>query len=208
MPERRAPTLADAQRQVWVRGIIGGLIIVLVVIFYLLFVVKYLYLDLPGDLFLGKPGNALKAFIDSLLGHSTVLALLWQAMPPWRPMRISPTNGYWAFLYAIWGAMAVGFIGGRLLWSARRRRAQITEFQQEMQREAWREQARAARRLAPEDRSMTMVVGQATWHQYAAPSESWWRTLWGNLTLGLIIMAIGLCVEYWFFQTYWPSGLN
>ena len=39
------------------------------------------------------------------------------------------------------------FLGGLLLRSAYARRAQITEFRQEMQREAWRQEARAARSM-------------------------------------------------------------
>jgi len=68
MPERRVPTLADAQRQVWVRGIIGGLLIWLPVIFLALFFVKDLYLSLPYDPFFSRQRNGLRGLIDSLLG--------------------------------------------------------------------------------------------------------------------------------------------
>ena len=47
MPERKVPTLADAQRQVWVRSIIGWLLCVLTVVFLLLYGVKDVYLNLP-----------------------------------------------------------------------------------------------------------------------------------------------------------------
>ena len=40
MPARRVPTLADVQRQVWVRGIIGWLLIGLSLIFPLVVLVK------------------------------------------------------------------------------------------------------------------------------------------------------------------------
>jgi hypothetical protein len=76
MPERSVPTLADAQRQVWVRGIIGGLLIWLPVIFLVLFFVKGLYLSLPYDPFFSKQGKDLRGLIDSLLGASAALAFL------------------------------------------------------------------------------------------------------------------------------------
>ena len=55
MPERRLPTLADARRQVWVRGIIGWLLIGLPVIFLLLVLVKDLY-HTPAGLFFPPRG--------------------------------------------------------------------------------------------------------------------------------------------------------
>jgi hypothetical protein len=95
MPERRVPTLADAQRQVWVRGIIGGLLIWRPLIFLILIWVKDLYLSLPYDTFLSRQGKGLRALIDSLLGASAVLALLWRAIPPWqaRPTYRQPRSG-------------------------------------------------------------------------------------------------------------------
>src|SRR5262245_105771 len=118
MPERKLPTLADAQRQVWVRGIIGGLLICLPVIFLVLFFVKYLYLSLPYDPFLLPTGKSLRGLIDSLLGASAVLALLWRAIPPWQPRPIVPTAPLWNYLYIWWGAFVVMVLGWLLLRSA------------------------------------------------------------------------------------------
>src|SRR5919108_6628286 len=98
MRERRVPTLADAQRHAWVRGIIGGLLIWLPIIFLVLYWVKDLYLSLPDDPFLSRQGKGLRGFIDSLVGGSTVLALLWQAMPPWQPRPLVPTAPLWGYL--------------------------------------------------------------------------------------------------------------
>jgi hypothetical protein len=45
MAERRVPTVADAQRQVWVRCIIGWLLIGLSLTFLVLVLVKHLYFN-------------------------------------------------------------------------------------------------------------------------------------------------------------------
>jgi hypothetical protein len=103
-------------------------------------------------------------------------------------------------------------LGGLLLRSAYARRAQITDFRREMQREAWRQQARAAQGLAPDDRGTTTVIRQATWHQYPAPPESWSHTTLGSLTIalvgGVIVGLIVLYAEYSYFQVRWPSSRN
>jgi hypothetical protein len=207
MPERRMPTLADAQRQVWMRGAIGGLLIMLAVIFLLLSLLKHLYYT-PAGLLFPAVGPALRRHIDPILDDWVVLSWLWYLIPTWQLPSAAASTPAWNFVYILWGAMGIGLIGGLLCQSARKRRAQITEFRQEMQREAWREQARAARGHAPDDRSMTMVVGQATWHQYPAPPESWSSTTLGSLITGLLIVLIGLIAEYAFFQAYWSSGRN
>jgi hypothetical protein len=104
------------------------------------------------------------------------------------------------------------FLGGLLLRSAYARRAQITEFRQEMQREAWRHQARAAQGLAPDNRGTTTVIRQGIWNEYAAPPESWSQTLRGVLILGLIVALVSglilLYVEYAYFQVRWSSSRN
>ena len=212
MPERRLTTLAEAQRQVRWRAGIGSLLIMLALIFLLLLLVKHLYLNLPDDLFFSKPGKDLRKFIDSLSGAWAVLASLWRAIPPWQPMPTLPTTSRWDYVYASWGAMVVSMVGGLLLRSASARRAQITEFRQEMQREAWRQQARADRGLGPDDRGTTTVIRQGIWNEYAAPLESWSQTLWGVLILGLIVALVSglilLYAEYWYFQDRWPSSRN
>jgi hypothetical protein len=87
------------------------------------------------------------------------------------------------------------FLGGLLLRSAYARRAQITEFRQGMRREAWRQQARVAQRLAPDDRGTTTVIRQATWPQYPAPPESWSPTTLGSLPIALVgVVIVGLIV--------------
>jgi hypothetical protein len=216
MRERRVPTLADARRQALVRGVIGWLLIPLTGIFLGLFVVKELYLNLPHDLVFSKQGKDLRQFIDLLLEDWRILDLLWRAMPPWQPRPLSPTTLSWEYMYALWGASAVGSLGGLLVRSAHKRRAQIAAFQDEMQREAWREQARAARGVAPHARGAAPVIEPATWQQYAAPSEPWSQTVGGVLILGLIITVVsGLLVggvvlyaEYSFFQVHLPPSRN
>jgi hypothetical protein len=103
-------------------------------------------------------------------------------------------------------------LGGLLLRSAYARRAQITEFRQEMQREAWRQQARVAQGLATDDRGKTTVIRQATWHQYPATPESWSHTTLRSLTIALvgrvIVGLILLYAEYSYFQVRWPSSRN
>ena len=100
------------------------------------------------------------------------------------------------------------FLGGLLLRSAYARRAQITEFRQEMQREAWRQQARAAQGLAPDNRGTTTVIRQGIWNEYAAPPESWSQTLRGVLILGLIVALVsGLICSMWNMRTFKFAGL-
>jgi hypothetical protein len=178
--------------------------------------VKDLYLSLPGDLFLSPLGKNLRGLIDPLLRDWRILDLLWRAIPPWQPRPSVPTAPLWNYLYVLWGAMVVMVLGWLLLRSARARRAQIMEFRQAMQHEAWREQARAARGLAPDDRSTTTVIRQGIWNEYAAPPESWSQTLRGILILGLIVAVVGglivafiqLYAEYSYFQVRWPSSRN
>jgi hypothetical protein len=216
MPKRRVPTLADAQRQAWVRATIGWLLIVLSVVFLMLYLVKNLYLDLPGDLFFSRLGKDLRGFIDPLLRDWRILDLLWRAMPPSQRRPALPTAPQWEYLYVLWGALVVASIGGLLLRSAYIRWAQIKEFRWDMQREAWRQQVRTAQGLAPDDRGSTTVVAQGVWHQYMAPPESWSQTIWGVLILGLIsaggggliVAFIQLFAEYEYFQARWPSSRN
>jgi len=210
MRERRVPTLADAQRQALVRGVIGGVLILLALVFLGLFLVKDLYLNLPHNLLFSKPGQDLRRLIDPLLDDWRILDLLWRAIPPWQPIPAGSPRLPWEYLYVMWGAMVVAGIGGLLRRSAHKRRTQIAVFQDEMQREAWREQARAARGVAPEARGATTVIGQAVWHQYEAPPEPWSQTIQGILSLGLIVgLVVGLILlyaEYAFFQPHWPSS--
>jgi hypothetical protein len=212
MPERRVPTLAEARRQARWRGTIGGLLIGLSIIFLLLVLVKHLYLNVPRGFFSFGPGRDPHTFIDSLLRAWPVLAWLWRALPSWQPIHALPTAPLWEYVYAIWGAAAVALVGGFLRWSAHKRRVQISKFFETMQQEDWREQVRAARGLAPDDRGATTVIGQAIWYQYAAPSEPWSQTTRGILILGLIVgLVVGLillCAEYGYFQPRWPSNRN
>jgi hypothetical protein len=203
MRERRLPTLADARRHVWMRGIIGWLLMGLPSIFFTLVLVKDLYYTSAGLLFL-PVGPALRRLIDPLLRDWLILAMLWRVIPPWQPRPTLPIAPLWDYLYVFWGALVVMFLGGFLLRSAYARRAQITEFRQEMQREAWRQQARAAQGLAPDDRGPTTVIGPAIWHQYAAPLESWSQRPLGIVILGLVVALVGglvvLYAEYSYFQ--------
>jgi hypothetical protein len=208
MPERRVPTLADAQRQVWVRGSIGLLLIGLALIFLLLILVKHVYQTPTYSFF--PWGADLRRYVDPVLDDWSVLSLLWRSIPPRHPITGVPTTAMWEYVYAIWGAIVVGGIGGWLRSSAYKRRAQITEFRQEMEREAWRQQARAAQGLPPDNHGTTTVIGQAILHQYPAPPESWSQTPRGIVILGLIVALIGGVilhyVEYGYFQVRWPSS--
>jgi hypothetical protein len=203
MPRRREPTLADAQRQVnWRRGI-GWLLMGLSGIFLLLFMVKALYV-LSYSPFSAAWGARLHNFIGSLLEDWAVLDLLWRAIPPWQPVTTVSETELWSLIYATWIVMVVILVGKLLLRSASTRHAQIAEFHREMQREAWRQQARTAQGLPPDDRASTTIIGQATLHQYPAPPESWSQTPRGIMILGLIVTLIGgvvlLCLEYGYFQ--------
>jgi hypothetical protein len=215
MPTRRVPTLADAKRQVWVREAIGLLLIGLGLIFLLLFLVKHMY-QTPASPFFPWVADLHRA-IDAFLLNWPVLAPLWWAIPPWHPITGVPSTAMWEYVYPLWGAIVEIGIGLRLRLSAHRRRVQITTFQDEMQREAWRQQARrAAGGVAPDDRGTTTVIGQATLYQYPAPPESWSQTTLGSVILGLIIALVGgiivglivLYAEYSFFQVRWPSSRN
>jgi hypothetical protein len=110
----------------------------------------------------------------------------------------------------MWLLMVVVGVAKFLLRSASTRHAQIAEFHREMQREAWRQQVRAAEGLPPANHATTTIIGQAILHQYPAPPESWTQTFWGIVILGLIVALIGgvilLYVEYGYFQVRWPSG--
>jgi hypothetical protein len=191
------------------------MLIGLAIIFLLLFLVKDLYLNLPHDLFFSAPGKALRTFIDSLLGDWVVLHMLWRAIPPWQPRPTTSTPS-WEYLYVMWGAGGVAVLGGFLRWRAHTRRAEIMEYTREIQREAWREQARRARRRAPDDRGSTRANRPDPWHEYAAPPAPWSQTVGGILVLGLITALVGglvvgvilLYAEYAFFQVLWPSGRN
>jgi hypothetical protein len=200
MPERRVPTLADAKRQARWRRITGYLLLGLALLFLLLSLAKFIYVDLSYSIFASTWGVKLRHFIDLLLNDWAVLALLWRAIPPWHPVHASPTNPFWS----LWPVLVVSMIGGLLLRSASARYAQFAEFQQEMQREAWRQQARAAQGLPHDDRVTTTVIGQAILHQYRAPPESWSQTPRGIVILGLIVAMAGgvilLFLEYGYFQ--------
>jgi hypothetical protein len=204
------PTLADAQRQVYWRRIIGGLLIGLSIIFLLLFFGKHLYVNLSYSVFAGAWGAKLRHSIDLLLKDWAVLALLWRTIPPWQPAPTLLTTPDWDWVYVMWLVMITMGASGFLLRSASARHAQIMEFHREMQREAWRQQARAAQGLPPHDHVTTTVIGQAILHQYTAPPESWYQAPRGIVILGLVVALIGgvilLYVEYGYFQVRWPSG--
>jgi hypothetical protein len=174
--------------------------------------VKDLYYTPSGLLFTPDWGPPLRRLINPLLRDWLILDLLWRAIPPWQPRPTLPTAPLRDNLYVFWGALVVIFLGGLLLRSAYARRAQITEFRHEMQREAWRQQARAAQGLAPDDRGTTTVIRQGIWNEYAAPPESWSQTLRGVLILGLIVALVSglilLYAEYSYFQVHWPSSRN
>jgi hypothetical protein len=210
MPERRVATLADAQRQVYWRRGIGWLLIGLSLIFLLLFFVKHLYINLSYSVFADAWGAKLRHSIDLLLKDWAVLVLLWRTIPPWQPAPTLPTTPDWDWVYVMWLVMITIGASGFLLRSASARHAQIMEFHREMQREAWRQQARAAQGLPPDNHVTTTVIGQAILHQYPAPLETWYQTPRGIVILGLIVALIGgvilLYVEYGYFQVRWPSG--
>jgi hypothetical protein len=210
MPERRVATLADAKRQVYWRRIIGWLLIGLSIIFLLLFFVKLLYIDLSYSVFADAWGPKLRHSIDLLLKNWAVLALLWRTIPPWRPARTLLTTPDSDWVSVMWLVMITMGASVFLLRSASARDAQIKEFDREMQREAWRQQARAAQGLAPDNHVTTTVIGQAILHQYPAPPESWSQTPRGIVILGLIVALIGGVilhyVEYGYFQVRWPSS--
>jgi hypothetical protein len=177
-------------------------------ILLLLTAVKHLYYLTPAGGLFPDWGGKLRGHIDPLLDDWAIFSLLWRAIPPWQPMPLSPATPYWDVMYAVWGVTVVSLVGGFLHWSARKRRAQINRFREEMEHEEWREQYRAARGLAPDDRSVTMVIGQATLNQSPAPAEPWsQRPLW-SVMIGLIIGVILLYLEYALFQAYWSSGRN
>ena len=210
MPERRVATLADAKRQVYWRRLIGWLLRGLPIIFLPLFLVKHLYINLSSSVLTAAWGAKLRHSIDLLLKDWPVLDPLWRTIPPWQPAPTLPTTPDWVWLYVTWLVMITMGAGVLLLRSASARDAQIREFDREMQREAWRQQARAAQGLPPDNHVTTTVIEQAIWHQYPAPPESWYQTPWGIVILGLIVALIGgvilLYVEYGYFQVRWPSG--
>ena len=218
MAERRVPTLADAQRQVWLRGFIGGLLLVLSMIVQVLSLVKYMYVTAPGSLVLSRLGQNLHGFIDPLLRDWRILDLLWRAIPPWQPWPPFSTTIPWEDFYVLLGTFGVAVVGGLLLRSARARWALIMKFRAEKTAEAWRN--RVAREVTPGDRGVTTVIAPGVWHQYMARLELWSHTLWGHLVIGLIIALIsslistvvgGLIVlyaKYSYFQVHWSPSHN
>jgi hypothetical protein len=216
MHERSVPTLADAQRQVWVRRIIGSLLIGLTVIFLVLYMVKGLYQGSPNDLFFSPLTKNLRGLIDPLLRDWPLLALLWQAIPASQSKTALPTDPQWEFLYVLWGALVVIVVGGLLLRSARRRHAQIADFRLEMEREAWRQQARETAGGIHDYRGPRTVIQQGIWYEFPAPRESWSQTTWGVIVLGLIVALVGGLVvgfiqlywEYAYFQGRWFPSRN
>jgi hypothetical protein len=138
MTERRMPTLGDARRQVWVRGIIGGSLIGLTVIFLVLYLIKDIYLGPSNDIFFAHLTKNLRGLVDSLMRDWPILAPLWEAIPTPQPRPTVPTSPLWDYLYVYWGALVVMALGGLLLRSAHARWEQIRAFRWVMAREAWR----------------------------------------------------------------------
>jgi len=103
MRERGIPTLADARRQVWVRELIAWLLGGLGLIFLLLFLVKFLYVNLPVLLFFFAAGEKVRRSLDTFLRAWPVLVLLLQAIPPWQPIGTLVITPQWDFVYAVWG---------------------------------------------------------------------------------------------------------
>jgi hypothetical protein len=211
MRERRWPTLADAQRQAWVRGIIGWSLGVLSVIFLLLCLLKDLY-HTPAGLFFPAIGPALRRHIDPILDDWAVLSWLWDLIPIWQLPSATASTSAWNFMYILWGVLVVIGVCGLFVRSSRARWRQVRIAREEAEREAWREQIRAAQGRAPDARGARTVITQGVWHQYMAPPESWSQTIWGILILGLVVAGVSglllLYVEYAYFQSRWPSSRN
>jgi hypothetical protein len=211
MPERRLPTLAEAQRQVRVRSFIGSLLIGLSLIFMLLVLAKDVYLNLSGGFFFPDFGSGLRRFIDPLLRDWFILDLLWRAMPPRKSRLALPTAPAWEYMYALWSGLAVGGIGKWLRWSAHERRMEIRDYLRGRRHETWREQDRVARGLPPDDRGPTAVPDDSLlWSE--APRESFGQSTIGIVILGLIVTVAGglllLWAEYGYFQPRWSAGRN
>jgi hypothetical protein len=63
MPEPRLTTLAEARQQVRTRGLVGGSLLALALIFLGLFAVKHLYYSTPAFPLLPDWGTGLRRFI-------------------------------------------------------------------------------------------------------------------------------------------------
>jgi hypothetical protein len=211
MPKRRLPTLADAQRQARWRNALGSLLIGLSLLFLLLVLAKHVYFN-PSRFFFPDFSPALHPFINPLLRDWPILALLWWAIPPWKPMPTVPTTAMWEYVNAVWGVLVVAGLGKWLRWTAYERRMEIRDYLRDRQHEAWREQDRAARGLPPDDRGPITVIQQGSWYEAPAPPESFSHTTLGSVVIGLIIALAGgvllLWAEYAFFQPHWPSSRN
>jgi hypothetical protein len=200
MSEGGLTTLAEARRQARTRALIGGLLLTLALLFLGLFAVKHLYYSTPAFPLLPDWGAGLRQFIDPLVHNWLVLALLWRAIPPWQPVPAVPTTPMPEYVYFFCGIAVVMAIGGLLLNSASRRRAQIMDFYREREREAWRQEARGSGQATPDPRGLTAVIQQNIWHQYAAPPEPWYQRPWGIVLLGILVGVCVLIAEYWLFQ--------
>jgi ferric-dicitrate binding protein FerR (iron transport regulator) len=169
-------TLAQARRQVRRRRVVGVGLLVLALAALLFALVKNLYLTLPYGI---SPGvDDLRRLIYQLLLRSSILAWLWQVTPTWTPSNI------WTYLYLVWSALVVIYVGGALLRSARDRQAQIRLTRQELEREGWKRDARGdvERPRAPQ----TRVIDQ-----HPAPAEPWSRKPYGIVGLGVAVTVVG-----------------
>ena len=188
--------MADAQRQVYWRGFIGYLLIVLSLIFLFLLLIKYVYVDFSYSPLNAAWGEKLRNFIDSLLKDWPVLDWLWSAIPTLH----LPIHLFW-YSFPI---LEVCWIGRRFIRSAYARNAQIADYRREREREAWRQQERSAQGLGPDNRVTPTVIGQAILYHYPAPPEPWSQKLLGiliaPLITGLIVGLTVLIVEYTYFQ--------
>jgi hypothetical protein len=206
MAERGLKTLAKARRQARMWELIGRLLFMLALIVLGLWMVKHIYYILVVTFFPDWVANLRRVIAHPLLHDFVdafdVLALLWQAVPPWQPELAVPTSRTWEAVF-MGGVMAVCFIGVFLFTSAERRQAEVMEFYRKREREAWRQEVPG--QATPDPWGLTAVIQQGVWHQYAAPPEPRsQRPLW-IVGLGLIVTILGgiavLIVQYWFFQS-------
>jgi hypothetical protein len=176
-------TLAQARRQVWTRRLLGGLLVVLAVLFLLLALVKHLY-HTPAGLLFPAVGPALRRHIDPILRDSAVLSLLWRLIPTWQLPSAAAATPAWDYLSIVWGAMVVIVVGAALLNSARARHTQIRQMYEELAREAWKRDV-LGHVERPQELEMRVI------HQLLAPPEPWHKTLWGIVILGLVVAVVG-----------------
>jgi hypothetical protein len=182
-------TLAQARRQIWTRRLVGGVLVVLAMLFLFLTVVKAFYHSPVVGPHLPRP-------IKPISGDWAVLSWLWSLIPTWSLPSATAATPAWDYLYIAWGAMVVIGIGGFLLRSARDRHAQIRQMYQEVEREQWSREL-----FGPIEQPQELQ--REVIQQLPAPAEPWQRKPYGIVILGLVVLLVGnlllLVIKPWLF---------